>query len=240
MTLDITHAYLNNNQGMVSFSPEYIQQLKESYNGQSYLGEPKYKCKHCNAIFWYNERNQRQSQRNREIVYTNCCKNGKIRIPPYRNPPDFLSRLINNRDDPLSRHFLQKIRQYNSLFSFTSMGANIIKDINKGEGPYIFCINGQIHHRIGSLLPEHGQIPQYAELYIFDTQNEINNRIKALQKVDPTESDINPHIVEELKKMLDTHNPLVKLFRHARDLLEEYNGIDISIRVLGASKGDTI
>ena len=40
--------------------------------------------------------------------------------------------------------------------------------------------------------------------------------------------------------MLDTHNPLVKLFRHARDLLEEYNGIDISIRILGASKGDTI
>ena len=38
--------------------------------------------------------------------------------------------------------------------------------------------------------------------------------------------------------MLDTHNPLVKLFCHARDLLEEYNGIDISIRILGASKGD--
>jgi len=240
MTLDITHAYLNNNQGMVLFSPEYIQQLKESYSARSYLGEPNFKCKHCNAIFWYNERNQRQSQRNREIMYTNCCKNGKVKIPPYKNPPEFLSRLINNRDDPLSKHFLQKIRQYNSLFSFTSMGANIMKDINKGDGPYIFRINGQIHHRIGSLLPEHGQIPQYAELYIFDTQNEINNRIKALQKVDPSESDINPHIVEELKKMLDTHNPLVKLFCHARDLLEEYNGIDISIRILGASKGDTI
>ena len=69
MTLDITHAYLNNNQGMVSFSPEYIQQLKESYSARSYLGEPNFKCKHCNAIFWYNERNQRQSQRNREIMY---------------------------------------------------------------------------------------------------------------------------------------------------------------------------
>jgi len=62
MTLDITHAYLNNNQGMVLFSPEYIQQLKESYSARSYLGEPNFKCKHCNAIFWYNERNQRQSQ----------------------------------------------------------------------------------------------------------------------------------------------------------------------------------
>ena len=120
------------------------------------------------------------------------------------------------------------------------MGANIIKDINKGEGPYIFRINGQIHHRIGSLLPEQGQAPQYAELYNFDTKNEIENRIKALHKEDPQETDIDPNIVHELKNMLDKCNPLVKIFRHARDLLEEHNGIDISIRILGAEKGDPI
>ena len=145
-------------------------------------------------------------------MYTNCCKNGKIRIPPYRNPPDFLSRLINNRDDPLSKHFLQKIRQYNSLFSFTSMGANIIKDIKKGEGPYIFRINGQIHHRIGSLLPEHGQIPQYAELYIFDTQNEINNRLQAITHEESSDTSLDLCIIEELRYMLDKYNPLVKIF----------------------------
>ena len=67
----------------------------------------------------------------------------------------------------------KKIRQYNSLFAFTSMGANIIKDINRGEGPYVFRINGQIHHRIGSLIPEQGQAPQYAELYIFDKKMKL-------------------------------------------------------------------
>ena len=40
--------------------------------------------------------------------------------------------------------------------------------------------------------------------------------------------------------MLDKCNPLVKIFRHARDLLEEHNGIDISICILGAEKGDPI
>jgi len=48
------------------------------------------------------------------------------------------------------------------------MRANIIKDINKGEESYVFHINGQIHHLIGSLIPKQGQAPQYAELYIFD------------------------------------------------------------------------
>ena len=109
------------------------------------------------------------------------------------------------------------------------MGANIIKDINKGEGPYIFRINGQIHHRIGSLLPEKGHRPEYAELYVFDTKYEIENRIKALNKEQSNESDINPFIVEHLKDMLDKCNPLVKIFRHARDLLDKNKGIDISI-----------
>ena len=40
--------------------------------------------------------------------------------------------------------------------------------------------------------------------------------------------------------MLDECNPLVKIFRHARDLLEEYKGVDISIRIIGANKGDQI
>ena len=48
------------------------------------------------------------------------------------------------------------------------MGANIISDINKGEAPYIFRINDQI---------------QCAELYIFDTKNKTENRIKALHKI---------------------------------------------------------
>ncbi|WVZ69950.1 hypothetical protein U9M48_018663 [Paspalum notatum var. saurae] len=120
------------------------------------------------------------------------------------------------------------------------MGANIDHNINKSEGPYVFRIDGQIHHRIGSLLPKPNNLPKYAELYIFDTQNEIENRIKALCKEDPTENDINPYIAEELGKMLDRYNPFAKTFRHARDLFEKYKTIDISIRIIGAKKGDPI
>lgn len=36
--------------------------------------------------------------------------------------------------------------------------------------------------------------------------------------------------------MLDEYNPLVKIFRQARDFLEEHKGIDVSIRIVGADK----
>jgi hypothetical protein len=89
-------------------------------------------------------------------------------------------------------------------------------------------------------LPKENNNPKFAKSYIFDMKNEIENRIRALNKEESEAADINPIIVEELKKMLDQYNPLVKIFRHARDLLEEHKGIDISIRIIGAYKGDTI
>lgn len=130
------------------------------------MGEPEYTCKYCNAIFWFQERNKYDTERKGEILYSNCCKYGKIKIPQFKEPPQFLKRLLDSRGDRYSKHFLQNIRQYN-LFSFTSMRGNIDNKINKGEGPYVFRINGQIHHRIGSLLPEPNKIPKFAELYIF-------------------------------------------------------------------------
>ena len=171
INIDVTHAYLSLNHGMVSYPTDYIQHLKETYEQRSYIGTPKHICKHCNACFWFDERNITDSRKKKEIVYSNCCKYGQIKIPPFKEPPEFLSRLINNKHEPISKHFLPKIRQYNSLFAFTSMGGNIDKKINKGEGPYVFRVNGQVHHRIGSLLPSPNKIPKFAELYIFYTKN---------------------------------------------------------------------
>ena len=78
----------------------------------------------------------------------------------------------------MSTHFFENIRYYNSMFAFTSMGVNIIDSINDGRGPYVFKISGQLCHRIGSLLPQEGKRPEYAQLYIFDTQNELRNRMQ--------------------------------------------------------------
>ena len=79
-----------------------------------------------------------------------------------------------------------------------------------------------------------------SQRYIFDTGNEISNRIRALQNEENKTTDIDPDIVKGLIDMLDQCNLLVKKFHFARDLLKERNGIDVSIRIIGADKNDLI
>jgi hypothetical protein len=50
------------------------------------------------------------------------------------------------------------------------------------NGPYIFKINGMVHHRIGSLVPNIGNRPEYAQLYIYDTDNELDHRVNLFRK----------------------------------------------------------
>ena len=63
------------------------------------------------------------------------------------------------------------------MFAFTSFGANIELDTKESHGPHIFKISGQIHHLMGSLLPVGNNLPKFAQLYIYDMENEIENRL---------------------------------------------------------------
>jgi hypothetical protein len=92
-----------------------------------------------------------------------------------KKPPKLLLDLINGRE-PRSRNFKENIRAYNSMFAFTSMGGQINEKINNGGGPPQFILGGQNYHWIGSLLPEAGTSPKFAQLYVFDTDNEVQNR----------------------------------------------------------------
>lgn len=67
------------------------------------------------------------------------------------------------------------------MLAFTSMGGKIDHDINSENGPYTFRIHGQNYHKIGSL-PAEGEMPYFAQLYIYDTSHEVQNRLNALGK----------------------------------------------------------
>jgi hypothetical protein len=41
------------------------------------------------------------------------------------------------------------------------MGVNIDNSVNDGCGPSVFKISGQVHNRIGSLLPPDGFSPKF-------------------------------------------------------------------------------
>jgi hypothetical protein len=121
--------------------------LVASYRYRSNHDTSDYECQHCHALFWYSERTS-ISRSTGIVQYNNCCKGGKLCLPPYRPRPHPLASLARFYGDSASRKFIRSIRQYNCLFAFTSMGACIDNSVNDGHGPPLFKICGQVHHRI--------------------------------------------------------------------------------------------
>ncbi|KAJ1253831.1 hypothetical protein BS78_K174200 [Paspalum vaginatum] len=171
------------------------------------LGPPSHTCQYCGALFWYEER-VRRDRGTSSPVYTKCYKEGSVVLPPYRPPPEPLLGLLTGVNRSLSAHFFENIRNYNSMFAFTSMGVRIIDSVNDGRGPYVFNVSGQLCHRIGSLFPREGERPEYAQLYIFDIDNEIKNRM-AIGTYINRKFHPNQDIVAALIDMFNTHNPIV-------------------------------
>lgn len=203
-----------------------------AYPNRSYYGAPNYECGHCAAVFWYSERIVNDSSYTQQrIVYTLCCHDGRVSLPKRRSPPSPLRDLLSLDGHAHSRGFMRLIRQYNSLFAFTSLGVDVDRSINTGGGPYVFRINGVVHHQIGSLVPEEGRRPEYAQLYIHDTSNELQNRLNIFSGQNGEQPD--PDLVAALIAMFDQCNPFVTKFRMARDRLLSPAAPDISVNLIG-------
>ena len=122
--------------------------------------------------------------------------------------------------------FRKNIRCYNNILACTSLGANI--DTFQGQGVSNFRIHGQVYHRIGPLLPEEGHLPAFAQLYIYDSVHENDNRHNIMQELDE-------NILQNLLNVLDECNPYIQNFRHVRDLIQT-NGSDEIFMVIHADR----
>jgi hypothetical protein len=126
------------------------------------------------------------------------------------------------------------------------MGATIDRSINKSRGPNIFKIQGAVCHRIGSLLPRKNDTahsvggrdpPKFAELYIYDTTNEVSNRINAVNPDNDKSKDLDKAIVTGLTEMLNECNDLVKKFRMASERIKGNEDEHVAIRLVAPSEG---
>ncbi|GJY96378.1 DNA helicase [Tanacetum coccineum] len=156
-------------------------------------------CRHCGAMFWEVEKVISASHVN-DFAYNKCCYGGRIKLRPSPEYPQYIKELYSDG------HFMNNIRAYNQMFSMTSLGANVDNMVNNGKGPYVFRISGQIYH-------DEGKRPRFLQLYIYDTSNEVSNRMAHFQKESDTR--LKKEIVEGLIEFLDNHNALVQLFRTA-------------------------
>ncbi|PKK57972.1 hypothetical protein RhiirC2_671064, partial [Rhizophagus irregularis] len=80
-------------------------------------------------------------------------------------------------------------------------------------------------HHIGSLMPDEGQKPVFAQLYIYNTDHENSNQLCVM-------CDLNAEILQNLQNMLDTYNSYIQNFHQVRDLLQNNaDSADISMRI---------
>lgn len=128
---------------------------------------------------WSDERLSKTKGSNRP-KFSLCCMEGKVKLPLLPMPPPILADLHNKRNER-SKYFLNNIRAFNGMFSFTSMAGKVNHEVNNGTAPPIFLLGGQNYHTIGSLIPQPNQKPKFAQLYIYDTDNEVDNRINAVR-----------------------------------------------------------
>ncbi|XP_019199897.1 PREDICTED: uncharacterized protein LOC109193510 [Ipomoea nil] len=199
------------------------------------LGDAAHSCNYCGALFWWKECSNQNVSRTLP-KYTKCCYEGKIQLPRMKDPPRVLESLYFD-DTERSRHFLDNIRRYNNMFCFTSLGGKVDRSLNTGNVPPVFKISGQNYHLIGSLVPTEGSIPKFAQLYIYDIDNEINNRINSVRE-DSNSRDINEEIVVELKNMLDQNNVLVNCFRMARTEIQSNPVVEVKMNLIGKRSKD--
>ncbi|XP_073059568.1 uncharacterized protein [Primulina eburnea] len=87
------------------------------------------------------------------------------------------------------------------------MGVNLDESLTTStHGIYAFRAHGSIYHSIGSLLPNEKCRPRYMQMWIVDTDHDIDNRLHE-----------NPELRRELllkiQNILDQHNPFVHVFR---------------------------
>ncbi|KAL5130781.1 hypothetical protein HKD37_12G033780 [Glycine soja] len=145
-----------------------------------------------------------------------------------------------NKDKQTNKPRILKLRissstyEYNLMFAFTSPGIKFDKSYNTGKGPPTFRIHGQTHHLIGSLLPMPNNPPKFAQLYIYDTDNEIINRLSQ----NPMHDMLDEQIIIAIKDMLDHHNHYAQKFRMARDKLHSAAVPDLKMKLISQRQTD--
>lgn len=98
-----------------------------------------------------------------------------------------------------SKEFLNNIRKYNSSFQMTSFGTSVPISKTSGFMP-TFKIQGQIYHKVGSLLPLPNQESSFLNMYFLgDDEVETQRRCAIIPSTDK-------NLVASLQKMLHENN----------------------------------
>ena len=92
-------------------------------------------------------------------------------------------------------------------------------------GPYVLCVNGEVCHRMGAFEPSGNESPSYAQLYLYDPQTALDQRMRR-------NCNLRNDMMNLLQMTLRTHHRYTTLYQHAYKVLSQQPDMqDISIQL---------
>ena len=183
------------------------------------LGQMDDQCSECGAWMFPWETNK---VKDGEKVFSLCCSYGKYKLPPQPEFPELLQRLMTG-DDSECRAFRAHIREYNNVLSFASRGFSGKPFVfNNARGPPVFKISGQIYHSMGSVLPSDGERPKFSQMYVFDEDYELENRMNNV-------SGLNKNTLKKLQDMIHRYNAFAKVYINAAQKMKDEDIVNVQM-----------
>ena len=181
------------------------------------------RCIHCNAKLLPSE--VPECRKNKPTSQM-CCMLGQIvcegqpwQPKKLNDPPELIKQLFSGESDP---NFKQNARKYNNALACASIGIDDEIVQKYGWSPNV-KIHGKIYHRQGSLVPEKGQKPKFAQIIVYDgnleeeamylsqlkRRMEVAGTSKDKEKYEEAKSsfEVNERTMAELQKLLHEINP---------------------------------
>ena len=83
------------------------------------------------------------------------------------------------------------------------------------------------------MLPEDGRKPQFLQIYIYDTENELENRLQQFENLDRT-------VLQELQEMVKEVNPYAQVYQQAGEIIRQNPTEDIKLVLRACSQNNNI
>ena len=194
-----------------------------------YLGEPTHICPSCSAKYW--KREVEYIGKNDFTKFSKCCGKGKYALHDIPEPPEYLRNLWENPSTPDGAYFHDHIRGLNCALSMAFLQC---RQITFPSGVQVFKINGMVHNRAPTIVPEdEDEKQQFAQIYILDPERQIDLRsdLNGLMGEKGEYKHRARAMLSRLQKLLMKTNHLIQCYRNAYNITKEQHIPEVAIEI---------
>ena len=182
--------------------------VKSLENTGDKIGSMTTVCEHCNALKF-----ERESP-------GCCCQNGKVSLQAFPSPPQEIQDLWTG-DSAEAKLFRKNSRYINNAVCLASLQVNERRF--GGYNPSVI-FQGKVHQRVGPLLPDQGELPRFAQLYVHDPALETMHRFGNIvlpSSLTTTQTESIKVLVQRIQNVLHEVNPFIKDFKQIVEISDE-------------------